>query len=171
MTDIRIGSINGSHGIKGWIKVFSYTDPAEAIFDYSPWFIERGGERRQITIEEGQKSGKRLIARLENVEDRAQADALIGYDIYIQQERLPDLEEGGYYWFQLEGLTVRSASGDVLGEIDHLLETGANDVMVVRPTSGSIDENERLIPYVEDEVIIKVDRSAGEVIVDWEADY
>ncbi len=171
MTELRLGSINGSHGIKGWIKVFSYTDPLEAIFDYSPWILKKGRGVKEVTVSEGRVSGKRLIARLEEVDSRDAADALIGYEIHIEREALPELEQGGYYWFQLEDLLVKDTKGTVFGRIDHMLETGANDVMVVNPTSSSIDDQQRLIPFVEGEIVKEVNREAGEIVVDWQVDY
>lgn len=171
MTELRLGSINGSHGIKGWVKVFSYTDPLEAILDYSPWTLKKGREVKEVKISEGRISGKRLIVRLEDVDTRNAADALIGYEIYIEQDALPELEPGEYYWYQLEGLLVRDGEGTVFGRIDHMLDTGANDVMVVKPTESSIDDQERLIPFVEDVSVIEVNKAAGEVVVDWQIDY
>ena len=171
MTEIRLGSINGSHGIRGWVRVFSHTDPMEAILDYSPWVLRKGREVKEVTVSEGRLSGKRLIARLADVESRDIADALIGYEIHVAREALLELERGNYYWFQLEGLAVRNREGTVFGRIDHMLETGANDVMVVKPTESSIDNQDRLIPYVMEEVVAEVNQEAGEVVVDWQVDY
>ena len=171
MTEIRLGSINGSHGIRGWVRVFSHTDPMEAILDYSPWVLRKGREVKEVTVSEGRLSGKRLIARLADVESRDNADALIGYEIHVAQEALLELERGNYYWFQLEGLAVRNREGTVFGRIDHMLETGANDVMVVKPTESSIDNQDRLIPYVMEEVVAEVNQEAGEVVVNWQVDY
>lgn len=171
MTDIRLGSINGSHGIKGWVKVFSYTEPKEAILGYPAWNLKKGGKQLSVTLEQSQVNGKRLIARFEGVDTRTLADELNGFEIYVDQRQLPELVEGEYYWHQLQGLLVRNERGEIFGRIDHLLETGANDVLVVRPDENSTDDRERLIPYVEDSVIRKVDLGIGEIVVDWEVDY
>ena len=171
MNEICLGSINGSHGIVGGVKIFSYTDPVEAILDYSPWTLRKDGKVKEVTIKEGQVSGKRIIVRLEGVDTRDQAEDLIGYEVHVNAELMPELAEGEFYWFQLESLKVRTIGGEVLGKIDHMLETGANDVMVVYPTDDSIDEQQRLIPYVEDEVVKQVDQESGVVIVAWEPDY
>ena len=171
MNEIRLGSINGTHGLKGWVKVFSYTDPLEAILDYSPWILRKDGAEREITIKDGQVSGKRLIVQFEGVENRDQAEDLIGYEIHFNADAMPDLKEGELYWFQLEGLSVENSSGETLGKIAHMLETGANDVMVVEPTDDSIDKHQRLIPYLEGDVVKQVDQGMGVVIVDWNADY
>ena len=156
VNEIRLGSINGSHGIKGWVKVFSYTDPLEAILEYTPWILRKGGIEKEIKSISGQASGKRLIVQFEGVENRDQAEDLIGYEVHVNRDVMPDLPEGEFYWYQLEGLTVRNS---------------ANDVMVVEPTDDSIDKEQRLIPFVEGEVIKQVDEESGVVTVDWEPDY
>lgn len=171
MTEIRLGSVTGSHGIKGWIKVFSYTDPTSAIFDYSPWILRKGDSTKNVVVENGQVHGKKLIASVEGIDSRNMADELAGYEIHVDRAALPELEEGDFYWFQLEGMNVVNSRGDLLGAVNHMLETGANDVMVVRPVENSIDNTERLIPFVEDEVVQKVDREVGEILVEWDADY
>ena len=171
VNEIRLGSINGAQGLKGWVKVFSYTDPLEAILDYSPWILSKGGVEREITIKDGQANGKRLIVQLEGVETRNQAEDLIGYEVHANIDSMPNLEEGEFYWFQLEGLAVKNSNGEVFGKIAHMLETGANDVMVVEPTNESIDKQQRLIPYLEGDVVKQVDQEIGVVIVDWGADY
>ncbi len=171
VNEIRLGSINGSHGLKGWVKVFSYTDPLEAILDYSPWILRKDGVEKKITLKGGQASGKRLTVQIEGVDTRDQAEDLIGYEVYVNSEVIPDLEEGEFYWFQLEGLVVKNSSGEVLGKIDHMLETGANDVMVVEPFGDSIDREQRLIPYLEGDVVKQVDQQSGVVTVDWDSDY
>ena len=171
VNEIRLGSINGSHGLKGWVKVFSYTDPLEAILEYSPWILRKGEAEKEITIKDGQASGKRLIVQLEGVDTRDHAEALIGYEVHVDAKVMPDLEEGQFYWFQLEGLVVKNSGGEVLGKIDHMLETGANDVMVVEPTDDSIDKEQRLIPYIVGDVVKQVDQETGVVTVGWDSDY
>lgn len=171
MKELRLGSINGSHGIKGWVKVFSYTDPMEAILNYSPWILRKGSEVKEVRVSEGKISGKRLIARLEDVDTRNDADALIGFEIHKAEEAMPGLAQGDYYWYQLEGLLVRDMTGTVFGRVDHLLETGANDVMVVKANTDSVDDQDRLIPFVESEIVTEVNLDAGEIVVDWQVDY
>ena len=171
VNEIRLGSINGTHGLKGWVKVFSYTDPLEAILDYSAWILRKGGAEKEITIKAGQASGKRLIVQIEGVDTLGRAEDLIGYEVHVNIDAMPDLEEGEFYWFQLEGLAVKNSGGEILGKIDHMLETGANDVMVVEPTDDSIDKEQRLIPYLEGDVVKLVDQETGVVTVDWDSDY
>ena len=168
---IVIGRILGAHGIKGWVKVFSFTDPMEGILDYSPWLVTKAGRVQSLAVEAGNRQGKGLVALLEGFQDRNQAESLNGAEISIPRERLPALEEGEFYWHQLEGLKVVNESGEVLGIVDHMLETGSSDVMVVHPAQDSIDDKERLIPFVEGNTVINVDLDAECIRVAWEADY
>lgn len=153
------------------MKVFSYTDPMEGILQYLPWSLGRRGETREAKALEGRKQGKGLVARLEGIEDRNQAELLAGWDIRIDKALLPDLDEGELYWHQLEGLTVVNEQGEVFGKIDHMLETGASDVMVVAASTDSVDDRERMIPFVEEDIVTGVDLKARTLTVNWEADY
>ena len=112
----------------------------------------------------GQRHGKSVVARLDGVHDRTQAEALRGAEIAVQRAAMPEPDRDRYYWTDLQGLQVVRTDGVELGRIDHLLETGANDVMVVK------GEQERLIPFAMHEVVVEVDLSAGRVVVDWEWD-
>ncbi len=167
--EIAIGRITAPYGLKGWVKVFSYTDPIEQIFSYEPWHVIKDG-RRTLNIEESRVQGKRLVARLEGMQNRDDAEALVGAEIRISTDQLPELEEGEYYWHQLEGLTVVNEAGETLGEVSHLTGTGANDVLVVEASRESIDDRERLIPYV-DGVVKEVDLRARRIVVSWDADF
>jgi len=161
---IEVGHILGVHGVNGQVKVFSNTSPRENIVKYTPWLIEHEGLTNVVSIS-GQTQGKNVIARIEGVSDRDQAADMIGAKIFIRKNQLPDLEEGDYYWSQLEGLRVVTTCGIELGYIDHMLETGANDVMVVQ------GDRERLIPYVMDEIVKEINLENQQLIVDWDADF
>ncbi|MCY1450430.1 Ribosome maturation factor RimM [compost metagenome] len=114
--------------------------------------------------------GNVLVAKLKGLDDREVARTYADFEILVPRSELPELSEGEFYWSQLEGLKVIDQSGQLLGIIDHLLETGANDVMVVKPCAGSLDERERLLPYTE-QCVLAVDLAAGEMRVDWDADF
>lgn len=159
-----LGRIVGLFGVRGWIKVFSYTEPREAVLQYKGWMLGKKEQWQPAKVVEGKRHGKSVIARLEGVEDREAAEALVGKDIRVSKESLPQPEEGQYYWSDLIGLKVVHRDGTDLGKIDYMLETGANDVMVLK------GEKERLIPFVMDKVVINVDLAAGQVDVDWEWD-
>ncbi len=144
--------------------MFSYTQPREAILDYERWWLQRGADWQSATVAEGKRHGKTVIARLEACEDRDAAATLVGADIAVERAELPAVENGSYYWADLEGLRVVHRDGTELGRVAYLLETGANDVLV---TEG---ERERLIPFVAGEIILDVDLENGVIHVDWEWD-
>lgn len=161
---VILGQITGLFGVKGWLKVFSYTDPREAVLNYGQWWLRRDGEWQAAGLKEGKRHGKSVIVHLDGIDDRDLATELLGCDIGIPRECLPDPEQGSYYWSDLEGLKVLHCDGTELGTVAYVMETGANDVLV---TKG---EKERLIPFIADEIILDVDLAAGVIKVDWEWD-
>ena len=161
---VILGRIVGLFGVRGWIKVYSYTEPREAVLDYKEWLLSRNGGWQRAVLAEGKRHGKAVIARLDGIEDRDAAAALTGSDIGVDRDALPDPGEGHYYWADLEGLVVVHRDGTELGRVAYLMATGANDVLVVDGHA------ERLIPFVPGEVILDVDLAAGVIRVDWEWD-
>jgi 16S rRNA processing protein RimM len=161
---VLFGRINGHFGVQGWVKVFSYTQPREAILGYSPWLVKTGSDWREITPAEGRVQGKGIVVRLTGVNDHDKASEFIGTDIAVRRSQLPPLKPGEYYWAQLIGLEVVNLVGERFGKVIHLLDTGANDVMVVR------NGRERLLP-VTPNVMCEVDIVAGVIRVDWDADF
>ena len=150
------------------MRVFSYTEPREAVLHYKGLLLGRNGDWQSINVVEGQRHGKSVILRLEGFDDRDQATSLIGTEIGVSRDELPKPEDGHYYWSDLTGLTVVRRDGTELGTIKEMLETGAHDVMVVQ--SKKEGEQERLIPFVNNEIVINVDLDAKRVDVDWEWD-
>ena len=161
---VVLGRISGVFGVRGWVRVFSYTEPREALLNYRRWLLGNAGEWRSATLAEGQRHGKTVVVRLEGCEDRDRAASLIGKELAVPRDELPAAEEGHYYWSDLEGMQVRRRNGTDLGRLASLLETGAHDVMVVK------GDKERLIPFVTDKVVLDVDQEAGVITVDWEWD-
>ena len=161
---ICVGHIIGAQGIKGWVKVFSNTSPRENILSYSPWKLKSGDEIK-IVEASGRLQGKNVVVKLAGVEDRDHAIELVGSEIFILPEQLPKLDEGDYYWSDLIGLEVESLQAEPLGTIAMMMETGANDVMVLK------GDRERLIPFVMDDVVRQVDLTNKRVVVDWKPDY
>jgi 16S rRNA processing protein RimM len=165
-----IGKIVSVHGVRGEVKVFSFTDPIENLLEYKTWTLRHEGKTRQVEMISGRSQNKVLVAKLKGLDDREEARLLAGYEICVARSLLPDLTDGDYYWYQLEGLQVINGEGQVLGKVDHLLETGANDVMVVKPCAGSLDDRERLLPYTDD-CVQAIDLDAGIMRVEWDADF
>ena len=162
---VELGRIAGLFGIKGWVKVFSYTEPRINIADYPVWYLGFPDGARAMRVEECRAQGKAIVARLAGIEDRDQAAALVGANIGVRRDELPMPEPGSYYWADLEGLAVRTVEGFELGQVHHLIETGAHDVLVVR------GERERLIPFVQGQTVTDVDLDQGLLVVDWDPDY
>lgn len=161
---VILGQVTGLYGVKGWVKVHSYTEPREAILDYKDWLLLRDGDWQSVRLVEGKRHGKTVIARLEGVNDRDVAATYVDDDIGVPREQLPDAGRDEFYWADLEGLQVVHQDGRVLGKVAYLLATGANDVLVVK------GDQEILIPFVQGEVIKDVDLAAGVINVDWEWD-
>lgn len=162
---VALGRINGHFGVKGWVKVYSHTQPKEQIVKYSPWLLKQGGEWRSIRVLEGKAHSKTVIARLDGIDSRELAESLIGAEIAINRDQMQPAAEGEYYWLDLIGLQVENLAGEELGEVRNLMETGANDVLVVR------GERERLIPFVQGQFIKEVDLDNGKIRVDWDPEF
>jgi 16S rRNA processing protein RimM len=162
---VKLGRISGVHGIKGWVKVFSYTEPRGNIVQFRTWLLEHNGSYRTVELEAGEQRGKNVVAKLSGVADREAARELIGADIAVERDTLPPCEPGEYYWADLEGLAVRTIDGETLGVVDHLLETGVHDVLVLK------GDGSRMIPFVAGRVVREVDLEGGVVVVDWDAGY
>lgn len=167
-----VGRVTSVFGIKGWVKVFSYTEVPENILRYADWRLQDDqGFSGQVKVLEGKRHGKALVVRLVGVDDCDQARRFCSKDIWISSELLDPLDEGDYYWYQLEGLAVETLAGEHLGIVHHLMETGANDVLVVRGDAGSIDQRERLIPYLYGQVVKEVSLELQRLVVDWAVDF
>ena len=145
--------------------MFSYTQPRENIIKYRPWYLKRDGEWQEWDLAEGRVHGKGIVAKFAQCDDRDMAFSLMECEIGIRRDQLPAAGPGEYYWRDLQGLTVVTLDGETLGTVDHLLETGANDVLVVK------GDRERLIPFVVDQVITGVDLEEGTIQVDWDKDF
>lgn len=163
---IQLGKVHGAFGVRGEVKLESFTEPRSAIFRYQPWVLRdaRGAEREVIGAR-GRETPKGIVATLPDVDGRDAAEATRGLEIWVAREALPPPAPGEYYWVDLEGLRVRNTEGQDFGVVSHLFSTGANDVLVAH------GERERMIPFVVPEYIVSVDFEAGLVTVDWDAEF
>jgi len=162
---IRLGRIAGAYGVRGWVRVASDTDPAEGILNYRPWHVFVDGDRMEIDVTGGRRHQHGVVAKLSGCDDRDAAESYIGAEITVPRAQLPALGEGDYYWSDLIGVSVVTRDGTTLGQVDHLMQTGANDVLVV------IGEREILIPFIEDDVVLAVDLDGGRITVDWDPEF
>lgn len=166
MRFVTLGRVSGLYGVRGWVKVHSDTDPRDNIVRYAPWYLNRGRGWEQVELDGGRPHGKTVVAKLAGCDDRDAAAEWIGADIAVRRDQLDErLEEGEFYWADLEGLEVVTTDGVVLGTLDHLFETGANDVMVVK------GDRERLVPYLWEQVVKQVDLEHRRMVVDWDPEF
>lgn len=164
MQKIIIGSFAGTHGVRGWLKVMSATEPHDNIFNYSPWYVQMGHSWRELKLEQKQRHGKALLVKLAGIDDCDGARQLFAKA--IGTDELPPLPTGEYYWHDLIGLRVGNLAGVDFGSIVELIETGAHDVLKVCDARGKV----RLISYTAQSVRA-VDLTAGTMLVDWGADW
>jgi 16S rRNA processing protein RimM len=164
-TLVTLGRISGVFGVKGWVKVHSYTEPRDNIVGFAVWTLRRSGVESTIEVEDGRSHGGNVVAKLRGVDDPERARELMGTEILVDRAELPECKPGEYYWTDLEGLEVRAPSGELLGIVDHLVATGANDVLVLAGEPG------RLIPFVVGDVIRSVDLEAGVIVADWSPEF
>ena len=165
--NIIVGKINGVYGVKGWVKVYSYTDPRDAISSYNPWYLKQRGRWVAVKIESCRQQAKAVIAKLDGYDDRDAAMLLSGTEISIRPEQLKPLEKDTYYWRDLVGLRVINQQDFDFGTVSSLMETGSNDVLVVK----SVEGKETLIPWTIGLAIVEVDLEAGKIKVDWDKDF
>ena len=162
---IIVGRISGIYGIRGWLKIISYTRPRENILDFEQWFLNQDNAWHEMSLINGQPHGKGLIAQLGGIEDRELARALVGADIAVDKAQLKATGPGEYYWHDLVGLDVRNKQDEYLGKVTELLETGANDVLVVE------GDQRILIPFVVEQYILEIDLVNKQITVDWALEF
>jgi len=161
---VVMGHVSVPFGVRGWIKVRPYTETLDSLLDYPVWWLGKEGAWREYKVLEADVHGKGLIASLEGSDGREMAEMLQGSQIALPREQLPKAQANEYYWSDLIGLGVINAQGVELGKVSELLETGANDVLVIQ------GDRERLVPFVNP-LVLEVDLAKGLIKVDWDADY
>lgn len=164
---IIVGRINGVYGVRGWVKVESYTRPRENIFTYSHWLVRVNNRWQEIAVEEFQQRGSgRLLAKLAGIDSPEVAREYRKCELAVAEDQLPALKEGEYYWRDLIGLEAFNQDGIRLGVIKNIVETGANDVLVV---NGSGENKAKLlIPLVMNVYVKQVDLIAKKIHVEWQ---
>lgn len=163
---ILMGRIHGAFGVRGELKLQSFTDPPKAILGYAPWILRTpSGEERTVEGARGRMGPKGLLVTLPGIGDRDAANAMRGTEVYVPRSSLPPPGPGRYYWVDLEDLRVVNTRGVDFGHVAYLFSTGANDVLVVQ------GDRERMIPFLEPDYVVSVDFGAGLITVDWDADF
>lgn len=165
-----VGKITGCYGLKGWVKIHPYTELPETFAGLGEWQLIRRGVSQAIEFDAVKPQGRGLVAHIKGVDDRTLAESYRGLEIAVPATALPKLPAGDYYWRELQGLQVWCRNGArtvLLGVVDYLIETGANDVLVVKASEGSLDKRERLIPYLPGETVNRVDLDEAVIEVEW----
>ncbi|KGM26309.1 MULTISPECIES: ribosome maturation factor RimM [Photorhabdus] len=166
---IVLGKLGSTYGIRGWLRVFSSTEHAEDIFEYQPWFIQRAGRWQHIELEAWKHHNQDMIIKIKGIDDLDAANLLTNCEIIVDSEQLPELDAGDYYWKDLIGCQVISTAGYNLGTVNDMMETGSNDVMVIKANlKDAFGIKERLIPFLDGQVIKKVDLATKTIEVDWD---
>jgi 16S rRNA processing protein RimM len=168
---IVVGKVSGVYGVKGWVKVYSYTEPREGIAEYKPWYLKQSGvnqgQWQEVRLEQSKRHAKTVIAKLEGFDDRNESMMLAGAIIGIDPGLMGSSEGDVYYWRDLIGLRVINQQGVELGLVEKLIETGANDVLVV--VAGEKENTrERLIPWTLGKAVAEVDLEKKVILVDWD---
>lgn len=162
---VVIGSLGAPHGVRGWIKVNSSMQPPHSLLDFDSWLVADGTDAwAEVDVKASRSAGRTLTVLLDGCEDRDMAASLTGLEIALPRAVLPPAQAGEYYWQDLIGLRVVNLDGVELGIVTTLMETGANDVLVVE------SKHERLIPFVLKDIVRTVDLGARVITVDWHPD-
>lgn len=161
---VVLGRVTAPHGVRGWIRVRAFTEEPGGLAEYPDWWVGGAGAWTRWSVQTTGRHRLGLVAKLEGCADRSAAERLANLDVAVPRKALPPSDDGTYYWADLIGLQVENSHGERLGQVESLIDTGANDVLVVR------GERQRLIPFVE-QVIVEVDLDRGRIVVDWGLDY
>lgn len=167
-----VGKLGSTYGIRGWLRIYSSTEQAESIFDYQPWFLKIKGEWLPTELENWRHHNHEIIVKLKDVDDREAAQTLANVEIGVDLSVFPELEEGDYYWHDLIGCSVVNLEGYTMGTVTDMMETGSNDVLVVKAnTKDAFGKQERLIPFLYEQVVKRVDLTTKTIEVDWDAGF
>jgi len=160
-----MGRISGLFGVHGWVRIFDYCRQRGDILGYDTWLLRQGNEWNEVRLAAGRLQANSVVAQLEGCIDRETARTLIGSEISIRSDQLESPADGEFYWQDLKGLTVLNMAGETLGVVADLLETGANDVLVIH------GKREHLVPFIQGQYISRVDLEGGLIVVDWDPEF
>lgn len=182
---VVMGRVVAPYGVFGWLKVIPDTEAFDGLFDYDTWWVGKGNDWRELEVETAKIHNDVILVKLAGINDRDAAFACKGKQIAVPRALLPEPDENEYYWSDLIGLRVKNLQGVDFGVITDVFETGANDVIVVKPDqlkSGKMEQEapadkaakeklqERLLPFIAS-VVLEVDLAAKTMLVDWDPDF
>lgn len=162
---VIVGKIASPFGVKGWLKIISFTEPPENILNYHPWFLLKDQKKHEMVVIDSQKQVDRFIVLFKGIDNPETARLYSNAEISVERDQLPSLPENEYYWTDLEGLEVITTQDKILGKVDHVMATGSNDVLVIT------GEKRHLVPFITEDVILKVDLQAKVILVNWDPDF
>lgn len=168
---VQVGFVYGAYGLVGGVRVRPFSDDADALLHVTTWWLDKPG-LRDVSVKRAKLHGGDVVAQLSGVADRDEAEALKGTAVLVSRSQFPQLdEENEFYWADLIGLEVENLQGESLGTVHDMMSNGPQSIL--RITSQAVDTEaaqERLIPFV-DQFVIKVDKDAKKIVVDWGLDY
>lgn len=167
---VKIATLKKPYGIKGWLWVYSETENHDIIFDMQPWWMKTASGFKPLTVSNWRRQGSGLVAQFEQIADRNMAEIMNGVSVWVAKDAFPEAADDEYYLSELIGLRVVNKQDECLGTFKELFETGAHEVMVIKPSADSIDDEERLIPWHK-QTIDGIDLDRGQLTVDWERDF
>ena len=165
---IILGKLGKPHGLKGFLYIRYYGDNPKSLLNFSQIYSE---ESLLGTVDKIAELNDRVTIHISGINTRNSAEILRDKEIYVQEDQLPALDNGEAYFYQLENLIVKNKQDEILGLVDYIMPTGANDVLVVKPSKESIDNEERLIPYLRPKIIESIKLEEGYIVVVWPKDY
>ncbi|WMY96309.1 MAG: ribosome maturation factor RimM [Arsenophonus sp.] len=168
---IILGKLGATYGVNGWIKVFSFTENIQDIFNYQPWFIELLKEWYQLEIEDWKHDNKNIFIKFKNIYNKEHAHVMINCKIMVDSAQLPILKNDEYYWKDLIGCQIFNSQNYYLGRVTNLIVTGANDVLVLKNLTDSLGIKERLIPFLYKKVVKQVNINTKIIQVDWDPSF
>ncbi|VAY02366.1 Ribosome maturation factor RimM [Arsenophonus endosymbiont of Aleurodicus dispersus] len=169
---IILGKLGSAYGLSGWIRIFSSTEYAEDIFEYQPWFLQGSGKWQRPELEGWKQHNKNIIIKIKHIDDRSAANSITNCKIIVNSAQLPILEGDEYYWNDLIGCQVITTKGYSLGYVRYLIETGTNDVLVIKANlKDTFGIKERLIPFINKQVIKNVDLIKNIIEVYWDPNF
>lgn len=159
------GRLARPYGIRGWIKVLSFTDPIQNLLTYKNWYIQHQHTWQNFSLSTGRIQGSFLVVKLEGLNNPEAVKQYTNDLIAVERSTFPPLKENEYYWADLIGMQIVTIDGVPLGRVKSLLETGSNDVLII-----SNQGHEHLIPYLS-HVVKSVDIKNKIITVEWDANF
>jgi 16S rRNA processing protein RimM len=162
---VVMAKVLGPFGVRGWVKIQPYTEEPDSLVQYTTWWLRVGEEWREVALEESERHAGHMVARLRGCLTREDAARYSGAQVAVDRQAMPNAREGEFYRDDLVGLTVMNLSDENLGNVTEIFENGAHPILRVGWTGG-----ERLLPFIP-QVVSSIDIEAGEIRVDWGADW